>query len=175
MILSSSAQVLVVATRIMLGGVFVVTSTGKLVRARDFKEVIASMKIIPVFATWWAARIIAFVELTIGCAMISSVKPVVSAFAGLSLLAIFTVVLATKVASGVTDLKCGCFGKHSRITAAAVIRNLVLMMLCVASMNTRTVMLGYAAAAVICLSSWTIERVTRRYLRPPSHVFSAST
>jgi hypothetical protein len=56
----------------------------------------------------------------------------VAAYAAAALVAAFGVALATALGRGRAGAPCGCFGPRSRITRAAVIRNLLLAGICAA-------------------------------------------
>jgi putative oxidoreductase len=117
----SKARLLLIAARIILGGIFVYAAYAKLHfngtwHLRDYYFLFAmgidSYRILPLTAVNWMARILPWLELGLGILLIAGVGV---RWAGLmisGLLAVFMVALAHAALGGL-EINCGCFGSNS--------------------------------------------------------------
>ncbi|MCK5405811.1 MAG: DoxX family membrane protein [Candidatus Krumholzibacteria bacterium] len=140
-------KVFIFALRIVLGGMFIYSSTHKIWSPEEFAIAIRSYELLPVGLTNLFALLIAWSEALAGIMLILGVMTKKAAGAILLMLVMFTVaVLATMIKGLVID--CGCFGADDNQSTSLplVIRNLFLI----------------AAAAMVMLfdrGAWSVSSV----------------
>jgi hypothetical protein len=120
---------LALPVRIAVAAVLALASVSKLRSPRSAAAGLAAFGI-PRAARLPAALGVAVAEagLAVGIARGADV----AAYAAAALVGAFAVALATALARGRAGAPCGCFGPRSRITRAAVVRNLFLSCVCAA-------------------------------------------
>ena len=123
---------LVVGSRVLVGGVFVLAGFSKLLLPQA--EVAALMQqytIIPPGLTWWIAAVLPWLELASGTALVIGFYTTLAALAIGGQLVVFISLMLVVLALGVPLEDCGCFGNLGlRETPLQVlIRDLVLVAL----------------------------------------------
>ncbi len=124
-------RILLSATRMCFGGVFVYASVGKILHPKSFAEVVFNYQLLPDMLINAVAVILPWVEVVAGIAVVTGWW----LFGGLAvvngLLGIFTIALLLNIARGV-DVSCGCFSTEvtevSRLEMwLDVVRDVVLL------------------------------------------------
>ncbi len=112
---SSTYRALLLASRVVLGGVFVVAAIPKIADAEGFATAVEAYEMVPMAAVNILAIIIPWTELICGLFLISGVyvRPG-AAILGL-LLVLFVVAISTAVLRGL-NINCGCFGETGGTT-----------------------------------------------------------
>jgi uncharacterized membrane protein YphA (DoxX/SURF4 family) len=123
---------LVVASRVLVGGVFLLAGFSKLLLPQA--EVAALMQqytVIPPGLTWWIAAVLPWLELASGTALVIGFYTTLAALVIGGQLAVFIGLMLVVLALGVPIEDCGCFGNLGlRETPLQVlIRDLVLVAL----------------------------------------------
>jgi uncharacterized membrane protein YphA (DoxX/SURF4 family) len=99
---------LLLAARLLIGGVFVYASLHKIVDPEGFAQAIRNYQMIPAQWTNIAALILPWIELIAGGLLILGVLTRPSALITTSLMAVFLVALFYAYVAGL-DIDCGCF------------------------------------------------------------------
>jgi len=99
---------LVLACRLLVGGVFVFASLDKLAHPEAFAQAIYNYRIVPYSLLHAAAMLLPVVEFLAGSALILGVLRRGAALQCGLMTAIFMVAIATALARGL-DISCGCF------------------------------------------------------------------
>src|SRR5438552_8801168 len=123
---------LLLFARLCLGGVFLLSSTGKLLDKPGTAANMARYPFLSVPMRRLIARVFPYIELAVGVLLILGVFTRLAAVVSLGLFVVFTGLISYDLARG-QDTSCHCFGKFSddKLTPVAVVRNLVLMALSV--------------------------------------------
>jgi uncharacterized membrane protein YphA (DoxX/SURF4 family) len=122
---------LLLVPRVALGLLFVYAAVSKVPDLREFAEEVANYRIIPPATVPYLATILPGMELVAGVLLITGVW-VRAAGVLLSLfLAVFIVALSQALLRGI-DLRCGCFGGSEVATWGTVLRDVVLLVGCLA-------------------------------------------
>ena len=116
------------AARILLGGIFLWASVTKVPDMAAFAESVANYRIVPPSLVPGVAAAVVGVEIAAGVALVLNVWARAAALVLSTLLAVFTVGLASALARGI-DLSCGCFGGNAPATWWTVLRDVVLLLL----------------------------------------------
>lgn len=117
---------LLLACRLVTGGVFLFAAATKLPDLRAFAEVVANYRVVPPPLVPFAAVAVVGVELVAGLALIAGLASRAAAMVTGTLLVVFVAFLAQALLRGI-DLRCGCFGGGELATWGTVARDLVLL------------------------------------------------
>ncbi len=99
----------ILASRIILGVIFIWAAVGKIGQAGLFADVVDSYWILPYYLVNITAIVLPWIELFCGVFLIIGFRTRGSALLAALMLAVFLVALGINVARGV-DMDCGCFG-----------------------------------------------------------------
>ncbi len=118
--------------RIVLSGVFIYASVGKIAAPDRFADAVLAYRVIPMPLTNIVAIVLPWIELFAGLALIpnSLAKSGGLILAGLNL--VFLVAAGSAMARGL-DISCGCFSTasvHARVGWDLIARDLILLVLC---------------------------------------------
>ena len=116
------------AAQVLLGGIFLWASVTKVPDMAGFAESVANYRIVPPALVPAVAAAVVGVEIAAGVALVLNVWARAAALVLSTLLAVFTVGLASALARGI-DLSCGCFGGNAPATWWTVLRDVVLLLL----------------------------------------------
>ena len=111
---------LLLATRLIVGGLFIYSSVDKIIDPLAFATIIHHYRIVPPGLINYIAVIIPWIEFTVGIFLVLGIRTVASAKTANLLLVFFTVILTITALRGI-NVSCGCFS-----TSTAVKSNLVL-------------------------------------------------
>ena len=104
----------------------------------NFARTIDAFNLLPQILILPTAIILPWVEFFTGLSLLLGFKTRLSACICLGLLCLFAIALGINIARGINDIPCGCFGSGIGDTlSTALIRNLVLIVLCVPLLRTR--------------------------------------
>ncbi|MEP7145841.1 MAG: MauE/DoxX family redox-associated membrane protein [bacterium] len=103
-----SNKYLLIALRIIVGGVFIYASLGKLMDQEEFSKAIFNYKFLPDIFINIFAIVIPYLELISGILLVLGIFTRGSSFTFLVLLIIFIIALIQAYARGL-DISCGCF------------------------------------------------------------------
>jgi len=121
--------ILVVASRVVVGGVFVYAGAMKLCDVGTFRELLSRYGMLPEFALGFVAVTLPAFECVVGTLLVFSRWVRISAAAISAMLVVFVVALAQAGVRGL-DVSCGCFGGSSFASGGvweAVVRDIVLL------------------------------------------------
>ncbi len=104
-----SNRYLLIASRFLLGMVFVTAAVPKIAEPGSFAVSIEAYEMLPLFAVNIAAIVIPWIELVCGVYLVAGVRPRASAALAGILLAFFSVAISVAVLRGL-NINCGCFG-----------------------------------------------------------------
>lgn len=125
--------------RVILGALFLWAGLSKMPQPENFARTIDAFNLLPQILILPAAIILPWVEFFNGLSLLLGVKTRLSAWVCLSLLCVFAIALGITLARGINDIPCGCFGSGTDDTlSTALIRNVVLIVLCVSLVRTRS-------------------------------------
>lgn len=118
---------LILFARLCLGGVLLVAGVGKLIEHNP-AAVIAEVNFLPLPLARVAARLLPYVEVSIGSLLVVGLLTPLAAVVAVAMFAVFSVVVGSKVLRGKRE-NCHCFGSFSADTLnwAAFGRNLLLL------------------------------------------------
>src|SRR5436190_5196211 len=116
--------------RLCLGGVFLLSSTGKLLDQPGTAANLSRYPFLSVTMRRVIARVFPWIELVVGIMLILGILTRFAAIVSIGLYVVFTGLIVYDLARG-QDTSCHCFGKFSddKLTPWAVVRNLALMFL----------------------------------------------
>jgi uncharacterized membrane protein YphA (DoxX/SURF4 family) len=111
-----------VLLRVIIGGVFLVSSLGKLLSPyQNFLYVIQAYQFLPSWAEVLTAQIFPWIELIVGVFVLLGFWIPWSLRGALTLFGIFVVVLGQALIRGLPLENCGCFGEWIHLKPQAVI------------------------------------------------------
>lgn len=96
-----------IGCRLLVGGVFVVASTDKILHPAEFAKVVYNYQILPLPASNLVAVSLPWLELFAGLALVIGVLKTESALLLSGLLLVFMAALSVNLVRGV-DIECGC-------------------------------------------------------------------
>jgi hypothetical protein len=138
---------------VLLGGVFLIAGTGKLIRVDRFRESLESYRLAP--AKPLLAWLVPLAELGVGGALIAGLPGAGWAAAGL--LAAFSLALVVELAAGASPAPCGCLVPGAGLPARfALIRNALLGVVALAVIAGTRPRLGEAFWLAAFVSLWLI-------------------
>lgn len=124
--------------RVILGALFLWAGLSKMPQPENFARTIDAFNLLPQILILPTAIILPYVEFLTGLSLLLGFKTRLSACICLGLLCLFAIALGINITRGINDIPCGCFGSGSGDTLSmALIRNLVLIVLCVPLLRTR--------------------------------------
>lgn len=124
--------------RIILGALFLWTGISKMPQIEDFARTIDTFNLLPQILILPAAIIIPWVEFLTGLSLLLGFKTRLSACVCSGLLCLFVIALGINILRGMDNMACGCFGVGTSDTlSTALIRNIVLIAICVPLVRTR--------------------------------------
>ena len=166
---------------VLLAGVFASSAWDHIRDPNSFSQAIIGYKLVPPRFTKWTARVLSWLELTTAVLLLSPV-PRLGAFMGLALLILFTGAVTTNLIRGYANIACGCGGVlgQDRLTWWLVLRNVPLLVLCLAlprnavsvtspGLDVETRVLGIALGLVgplafsLMLQAVRVHRLLRQY------------
>jgi uncharacterized membrane protein YphA (DoxX/SURF4 family) len=110
---------LVLATRLIMGAIFLYAAWDKFLHPREFAITVAAYKILPWQLINITAVLLPSLELVIGLALIIGLFPRGSAFIMFVLMLIFIAAFVIAMAMGVNLQDCGCFSNTHDIEASS--------------------------------------------------------
>jgi uncharacterized membrane protein YphA (DoxX/SURF4 family) len=102
----------IIALRLIIGGVFIYASIGKLLNPEDFSRAIRSYDLLPLVSISFLSVILPFVEFLSGLFLILGIFKRGSSFIILAMLIAFLIGLTQAYARGLS-IDCGCFSLSS--------------------------------------------------------------
>ncbi len=130
---------LVLACRLIVGGVFVYASLDKLAHPQAFAEVIHNYRLVPYALLHPAALLLPMVEFVIGVTLILGLARRGAALISGLLLLVFMFGISSALLRGL-DISCGCFntdGGHA-VGVSLLLRDLILLLLCLPPLLMRS-------------------------------------
>jgi uncharacterized membrane protein YphA (DoxX/SURF4 family) len=133
-------RVLLVVGRVALGAIFLYAAYSKLYfnggwHLRDyhffFAMAIDSYNMLPIWAVDWMARILPWLELTLGALLVIGVGLRWAASITSGLLLVFIGAMTRALILGI-KIKCGCFGNDEPLTVLTLLRDSSLLILALA-------------------------------------------
>ena len=118
--------------RVCLGGVFLVSSIGKLLDTAGTAANMSRYPFLSVPMRRLIARVFPYIELVVGILLVVGLFTRLAAVVSVGLYMVFTGLIIYDLSRG-QDASCHCFGKFSeeKLTPVAVVRNVALMALAV--------------------------------------------
>ena len=124
--------------RVILGSLFLWAGLSKMPQPENFARTVDAFHLLPQILILPTAVVIPYIECLAGLSLLLGFKTRLSACICLSLLCLFVIALGINIFRGINDIPCGCFGIGIGDTLSmALIRNLVLIVLCVPLLRTR--------------------------------------
>jgi len=122
---------LILALRLLVGGIVVAAGWGKMPRRYELLRLIRDQAYLPHSLARPLSRWLPWVELILGSALVVGVAPFWMSVAALSLFMIFTGFLIRARLAGFDELDCNCFGtsETSQRTVLLIGRNMVFIVL----------------------------------------------
>lgn len=120
---------LIVAVRALLGLVLLAAGLAKLLQGRHrFAKIVADYELLPRPIVMLAARVIPWLELVMGAALVTGALGPAAAACATVVLLVFAAAVTISLLRGRRDIECGCFGvaPRQRLTWWLVPRNLGL-------------------------------------------------
>jgi len=119
------------AFRLVLGGVFIWSGTLKVLHPLEFAQNVAAYKLFPQWMCFLAGMALPWVELAAGLLLVLGLFRRAAALVAAGLLAGFIILVAVTMLRGL-DLSCGCFGSFSgKVGWALLVQDIVLLALAV--------------------------------------------
>ena len=119
-------RLLVLASRLLLGGVFLYAAATKVPDMAAFARDFANFRLVPPRLVPYGASAVVGVEVMVGLALATGLAARAGALAGAGLLIVFVGALAQALLRGI-DLRCGCFGGDELATWWTVARDALLL------------------------------------------------
>ncbi len=134
----SPMELLVLACRLVLGGVFIFASLDKLQNPEGFAQAIHNYRILPPALLHLAAHYLPVLEALTGALLILGVWRRGAALLTAGMTVVFIAAIATALARGL-DISCGCFhtdGGHG-VGLSLLLRDVGLLLLCLPPLLAR--------------------------------------
>lgn len=119
------------ACRIVMGALFLLASTGKILFPHDFAGNIYAFMLMPAFLVPAFAAILPWIEFAAGLLLLADIKPKSAALIIMGLLVVFMGAMLWSIAQGL-DIVCGCFDilfPDTRVGWATIARNIAMMLI----------------------------------------------
>jgi hypothetical protein len=97
--------------QVVLGGIFIYASIGKIIDPKGFMIIISNYKLLPNFLVKLTAIGLPWIELILGIFLFANIYPKKTASVLSTLLIIFMLVLVINIIRGI-DSNCGCFSTN---------------------------------------------------------------
>jgi putative oxidoreductase len=125
-----SGKYFVLASRLILGFVFIYAAIGKIADPSGFSDSIYNYKIFPLLIINIAAIILPWIELSAGLSLIFGIAIKENALIINSFLILFIILITISLVRGL-DIDCGCFGTTNgdSIGIQRIIEDLILLLL----------------------------------------------
>ena len=124
--------------RVILGALFLWAGLSKMPQPENFARTIDAFNLLPQILILPTAIILPYVEFLTGLSLLLGFKTRLSACVCLGLLCLFAIALGINILRGMDNMACGCFGIGTDDTlSTALIRNVVLIAICVPLVRTR--------------------------------------
>ena len=120
-------QVVKIALRLILGGVFLYAGVPKIMDPVGFAANVATYRVLPYFAVYAVAAVLPWLETVCGALLIAGIRVRAAATLVILLDIVFMVLLVSAIARGL-DIDCGCFLRSERTTSPwlALARDLLI-------------------------------------------------
>jgi putative oxidoreductase len=119
-------RALLLASRLVLGAVFLYAAATKLPDMAGFAQDLANFRLVPPGLVPYGASAVVGIELVLGLALTSGLAARPAALAAAGLLVVFLGALAQALLRGI-DLRCGCFGGNELASWWTVARDALLL------------------------------------------------
>jgi uncharacterized membrane protein YphA (DoxX/SURF4 family) len=125
-----SNKYLLLASRVVIGFIFLYAGMEKIVDAGGFASAVNNYKLLPFFTVNIFALILPWIEVVSGLLLILGIKSKENAFILTLLLSVFVAVIAISLLRGL-NIDCGCFGTASgtKIGVQKLLENALLILL----------------------------------------------
>ncbi|MXZ87477.1 MAG: DoxX family membrane protein [Dehalococcoidia bacterium] len=124
--------------RVILGALFLWAGFSKMSQPENFARTIDAFNLLPQILILPTAIILPWVEFLTGLSLLLGFKTRLSACVCSGLLCLFVITLGINILRGMDNMACGCFGIGTDETlSSALIRNVVLITICVSFVRTR--------------------------------------
>ncbi len=130
--------ILVLITRLVVGGIFLYASLDKIAHPDQFATVIYNYRMIPLAALHLMALLLPWLEAVTGICLVLGLWRRGAALSAAAMTAVFIIALAAALARDL-DISCGCFhtdGGHA-VGRELLIRDCFLLLACLAIMLAR--------------------------------------
>jgi uncharacterized membrane protein YphA (DoxX/SURF4 family) len=121
-------KILHLAGRLILGGILLYASMGKLTHAEEFSTAVANYRMLPSSLILAGSLTIPWLEFVLGLSLITGFWRSTVTFLTACLFLVFTIGVVQALARGI-DISCGCFnlsGTGEKIGSLTLLRNLLL-------------------------------------------------
>lgn len=115
--MNPAVQWLVLAMRLILGGIFLAAGILKIGNVTAFASQIAGFQILPTPLVAPLAGILPLVEIVVGALLLVGFATRMTAWFAAAQISIFTIAIASAVMRGLT-VSCGCFGAYDKTTTS---------------------------------------------------------
>jgi uncharacterized membrane protein YphA (DoxX/SURF4 family) len=124
--------VVVLALRVIIGGIFIVAGVAKVGHPADFAAQIAGFQLLPRVVIAPMAIVLPYLEILLGGYLVIGLFTRTAAWCAVALLALFDAAIASAVVRGMT-VSCGCFGPSDKTvtTWAEVARDAIFVVLAI--------------------------------------------
>lgn len=124
-----SNQFLLLIARLVVGGVFLFFSIGKLDNPAGFAKEIGNYDFLPYFSLNFFAISIAWIELFIGLFLVLGIRVRSAAFISSALMVVFIIAIFSAMARGL-NINCGCFSHQTAIVGwQKILEDFILLVL----------------------------------------------
>ena len=113
--------------QLMLGGVFIYASIGKILNPQDFANSISNYKLLPNPFINPIAVILPYIEFIFGLALIFDLLPKISAIVLSLLLLLFIIAIFSTIIRGL-NIDCGCFNQFIQESESYKINSWILIL-----------------------------------------------
>jgi rhodanese-related sulfurtransferase/uncharacterized membrane protein YphA (DoxX/SURF4 family) len=107
---SNTTKYIVLALRIILGGVFIMSAAPKILALPQFAKVVESYHMVPAGLVTPFAYTLPWVELVVGIMLVLGIWVGLASFAASVLMFLFMAVIGFSLARGTMPADCGCYG-----------------------------------------------------------------
>jgi putative oxidoreductase len=103
---------ILIAFRLVVGGVFIWAGVSKIIDPLEFAQNIANYRVFPAGISFFVALVLPWIEVICGVFLILGIFRYASALLLSGFLAVFLVLITATIIRGI-DIDCGCFGSLS--------------------------------------------------------------
>ena len=117
-----------ITIRLLLGGILLYASLGKITHAGEFATAVANYRLLPSSLVLLGSLVIPWLEFILGVFLVADRWMRTSAFMAAILFMVFTTAVTQAMVRGI-DISCGCFeltGSGRKISSLTLLRNLLL-------------------------------------------------